>query len=161
VGEGARIFEGACISLGSEVHIGQRARIQGIRTACGDHFDPYIEIGDRVSAEDGLHIGAIGRVLIGDDVLIASNVLIIDHSHRYDDPALPVARQPLTGGGLRIGAGSHLGEQASILGPLEIGEHVIVGAHAVVTTDVPPYTVVVGIPARPIRRWVGGRWERL
>jgi acetyltransferase-like isoleucine patch superfamily enzyme len=52
---------------------------------------------------------------------------------------------------IRIGNGVWLGTNSVILGPCVIGDHAVIAAGAVVTADVPPETVVAGIPARPIK----------
>ncbi len=63
---------------------------------------------------------------------------------------------------MRIGAGSWLGHGALVLGGANIGEHVVVGAGAVVTGDLPDYSVAVGNPARVIRRYVADEgWVRV
>ncbi|HEV8206905.1 MAG TPA: acyltransferase, partial [Acidimicrobiia bacterium] len=61
-----------------------------------------------------------------------------------------------------IGSGSWLGHGAIVLGGASIGEHVVVGAGAVVTGDLPDYSVAVGNPARVIRRYLTGEgWVRV
>jgi hypothetical protein len=59
-----------------------------------------------------------------------------------------------------IGRGAFLGVGSIVLMGVTVGEHAYVGAGAVVTADVAPYTLVVGNPARPVRRWdeAAGDW---
>jgi UDP-2-acetamido-3-amino-2,3-dideoxy-glucuronate N-acetyltransferase len=51
----------------------------------------------------------------------------------------------------RIKAGASIGSNATILCGVTVGEGAIVGAGCVVTKDIPPWTVVAGVPARPLR----------
>jgi acetyltransferase-like isoleucine patch superfamily enzyme len=160
IGDHFAVYGAERIEIGARVRIGDRARLQTI-TRFGDAaYDPRIVIEDGTTIEDDCHIGCAGLVHIGRDVLVAGGVYLTDHRHRYDDVAVPVRDQPLLVGTVTVGAGSHLGENACILGPLAIGEHAVVGANAVVTRDVPARTVVAGVPARIVRRWdeASGTW---
>ncbi len=156
------VIGGDRIWVGRDVRVGRRARLQTITASGSQRFEPRLVISDRVSIEDDCHIGATRLVEIGPDVMIAGGVFISDHRHGYEDVTVPVSRQPLVDGVVHIGAGSHIGENVCVLGPLRIGEHVVVGANAVVTRDVPDRTVVAGAPARVVRRYdaQAGRWVR-
>lgn len=163
IGPGGVVIGGDRVHFGTGVRIGRRCRLQTILTSGGDEFQPTIELGDGVSAEDDCHIGAIGLVRIESDVLIASGVLILDHAHSYDSPEVPVKQQRLVGGGLTIGSGSHIGENACLIGAITLGRHCVVGANSVVVRDVPELTVVAGAPARPVKRYdpAAGAWVRV
>lgn len=88
----------------------------------------------------------------GSDVLISSRVAIVGNDHRFDDPA-----RTLTTNGrfppalVKLGGDNLIGFGSIIVGPVEIGRGCIVGAGSVVVSDLPPYTVCAGVPARPIR----------
>ena len=154
IGRLPEVYSAECIELGDRVSIGNFVRLQAIRTRAGVDFEPLIRLGADVSLENGCTITCNNRVLIDDGVLVAGNVYISDHAHVYADVETPVARQPITTGGVvRIGAGSHIGQNVCILGDVAIGEHVVVGANAVVTRDLPARTVAVGAPARVVRRY--------
>ncbi len=107
------------------------------------------------------HIAAVREVVIGDHVLTANNVYISDNLHEYEDVSRPILHQPVRfKKGVSIGDGSWIGENVSILGA-RIGRNCVIGANAVVTHDIPDYSVAVGIPAVVIRtfdpqlrRWV-------
>ncbi len=58
---------------------------------------------------------------------------------------------PKSGRDVVIGRGAWVSSNALVLGPCRIGEHSVVAAASVVTADVPPYTIVAGIPAKPVR----------
>ncbi len=103
--------------------------------------------------------GVVGhqRIEIGDDVWTGHYVYVTDANHGYTDPVEPVGRQFAAPRPVRIGSGSWLGHGALVLGGATIGEHVVVGAGAVVTGDLPDYSVAVGNPARVIRRYLARR----
>lgn len=109
-----------------------------------------LRIGDRVSIGRGFHVEA--NVVIGDDVLISSQVAIVGNDHAfgvrelsiYWAGRLPPATVVLEGDNL-------LGFGSVIVGSVRIGKGCVVGAGSVVTRDLPADTVCVGIPARPIR----------
>ncbi|MFA7342856.1 MAG: DapH/DapD/GlmU-related protein [Terrimicrobiaceae bacterium] len=111
----------------------------------------YLSIGKRVQIGRNCFIGASNRVILSDDVLLGPHVTIVDHSHRYADPAQPVKEQGITQeGSITVGAGAWIGAGAIILGQrgLSIGENAVVAAHAVLTKDLPARCLAVGHPAR-------------
>jgi len=120
---------------------------------------PVLTIGDRCSIGRGTSIVARRRVEIGDDVTIAPNVYITDHNHTYDDIDVPIKEQYPTHDPVRIGAGSWIAVGATILPGAVIGQHVTVGAGAVVRGTVEDNAVVAGNPARVVRRRVGQKWD--
>jgi acetyltransferase-like isoleucine patch superfamily enzyme len=97
-------------------------------------------------------VGAIfatnGRVEIGDYSFIAHEVVIADHMMAF--PAVPGVRSQPPATIKRIGANVWIGARAVLTGNIEIGEGAIIGAAAVVNSDVPPYSVFGGNPAIPI-----------
>lgn len=125
-------------------------------------FDPHIEIGDGVTATSHLHIAAFDRIVVEDDVLMASNVFICDGLHAFDSAEVPYRYQGFFRiAPIRIGRGSWLGQNVVIMPGVTVGELSIVGANSVVTRDVPPQTIVGGAPARVLKRWnaAAGEWE--
>ena len=90
------------------------------------------------------------KLIIGDRVSIAQRVTLVTGA----SPNWSRLRQvyPSHGGKIVIENDAWIGAGAIILPDVTIGECAVVGAGAVVTKDVPPYAVVVGIPARPIKR---------
>lgn len=99
------------------------------------------------------HIAAVQDVRIGSYVLTANNVYISDNIHGYHDLSKPIMFQPVEfKGAVVIGDGSWIGENACIIGA-KVGRNCVVGANAVVTSDVPDYSVVVGAPAVVIKQF--------
>lgn len=100
---------------------------------------PYtVKLGERVVFEHQHGIVIHGNCVIGDDCIIRQGVTL---GNRYMDKPYDA---PVLGSGVSIGAG------AKILGAVNIGDHAIIGANAVVLHDVPAGKTVVGIPAKVI-----------
>jgi len=95
----------------------------------------------------------IGPVTIERDVLLAQQVVISALNHEYTDVSRPIRMQPVHTEPVVIGAGSWIGAHAVVLPGIRIGRNVVIAAGAVVTTDVPDYSVAVGNPARVVRRY--------
>ena len=152
---------GPSIKIGNRVTIWQGARL----TAVNYHPDRVIiEIGDGTSIHSNVHISAARSVSIGSKVLMAANCYITDHDHDWLDPDDP----PRTNSRLlvtptSIGDDCWLGEKVAVLRGVTIGRGCVIGAHSVVTRDLPDHSVAVGSPARVIRRWDHGRkaWIRV
>jgi acetyltransferase-like isoleucine patch superfamily enzyme len=130
-------------------------RIEAIDEWGEQVFSPCIAIGNRVRLHFDVHIGAIGTLTIGNDVLVGSHVLITDHSHgRSTATELRITasrRHLVSKGPTVIEDNVWIGEGACILDGVRIGRNAIVGANAVVTRDVPSGSVVVGAPASAVR----------
>ena len=91
----------------------------------------------------------LGECQIGDHVLIATGCLIVDHNHGTAR-GLRIDQQPCIVKPVRIGSDVWLGAHAVVLPGVTIGDGAVVGAHACVTKDVPPFAIVAGVPARII-----------
>jgi len=126
--------------------------------------DARIEIGDRVVINSFAHLGAMRRIVLGNDVGIASGVCIEDHHYEYGSATdeRPLKQQPFRVAEVVIEDGAMLGEHVTVLPGVRIGRNAWIGANAVVTEDVPPYSIAAGVPARVLRtRDPGtGAWER-
>jgi len=92
-----------------------------------------------------------GGVHIGDAVLLAPRVQILAVNHLFDDPTQPVMHQGITAQGIVVEDGAWIGAGAILLDGVRVGTGAVVGAGAVVTRDVPPHTLAVGVPARVVR----------
>ncbi len=96
-----------------------------------------------------------GGVYIGDRVYTSPFTQIIAVNHVFDDPTRPFIEQGLTAEGIVIEDDVWLGAGTVITDGVRVGRGAVVAAGAVVTRDVPPHTVVGGVPARPIREITG------
>lgn len=92
-----------------------------------------------------------GGVTIGDRVYTSPFTQIIAVNHVFDDPKRPFVDQGITAEGIVIEDDVWLGAGAVITDGVRVGKGAVVAAGAVVTKDVPPYTVVGGVPARVIK----------
>ena len=110
-----------------------------------------IYIGNSVMLTD-VFINAVGAdVQINDEVFFGHRVMLVTGSHDYS--AFGTARQrAILGNPIYIERGAWIGSGAIVLGGVTVGEGAVIGAGSVVTHDVPPFTVVVGVPARVIKR---------
>ena len=92
-----------------------------------------------------------GGVQIGDRVYTSPFTQIIAVNHMFDDPKRPFVEQGITAEGIVIEDDVWLGAGAIITDGVRVGKGAVVAAGAVVTKDVPPHTVVGGVPAKPIK----------
>lgn len=101
----------------------------------------------------GISSVLIGPVSIGDNVIIAQNVVISGLNHEYTDIKVPIRKQKVNTSRITIDDDCWIGANAVITAGVRIGKHSVVGAGAVVTKDVPPYSVIVGNPAKIIKTY--------
>lgn len=153
-----------CIYIGKKVGIGADTFFLPITSHNGITYNPKIIIGDGTWIGKHSSIAAINKVEIGNDVLFAGYVHITDHSHGYEDINKPIASQRLISKGpVIIEEQCWLGFSCEILSGVHIGKHSIVAARAVVTKDVPSYSIVAGNPARIVKQYnfETKKWERI
>jgi maltose O-acetyltransferase len=130
-------------------HAGTNLRIaQGVRI----NNPNLVSVGDDCYLGDGVQLYAWNeRIVMGKNVLVAAGVRMITRKHGFADMELPMSDQGYTNAPIVIEDDVWIGFQAIILPGVTIGRGSIVGAGAVVTRDVAPYSVVGGVPARLIR----------
>lgn len=113
---------------------------------------PYrIRMGSNVSLNEWCYISGYGNVSIGNYVRIGNRSTILSSDHSFEDKKT-IAKQPLKALSTVIEDDVFIGSSVVVLGGVHIGEHSVIGAGAIVTHDVPPYSVACGNPARVIRR---------
>ncbi|MFN4083019.1 MAG: acyltransferase [Bacteroidia bacterium] len=95
----------------------------------------------------------IGPVKIGNNVILAQNIVLSGLNHSYQDINLPIHKQPVTTAPIVVENECWIGSNAVITAGVTIGKHCIVAAGSVVTKNIPPYSVVVGNPARVIKQY--------
>lgn len=125
----------------------------GYRVFIGLGYDisigSYSWIGSKVKI---FGIGGGGKVKIGNNVIISPEVTIITTEHNYENPEIPIFSQAMKKSAVVIEDNAYIGYHVIILPGVTIGKGAIVGAGAVVTRDVPEYTVEGGVPARVIKK---------
>lgn len=115
---------------------------------------PQIHIGRNCYICSYFTILNASSVVLGDDVLVASHVLISSENHGMDPESdLSYAAQPLQSSPVTIGDGCWIGEKVCVLPGVSIGKKCIIGAGSVVTKSIPDYSIAVGNPARIIKKY--------
>ena len=98
-------------------------------------------------------VAAVELVEIGDHCMFANGCFVTDGNHRFDDPEKPVPWQGFTSKGpTRIGDNVWCGAGVVVTSGVTIGERCVIGANSVVTTDIPPFSIAAGAPAKVLRR---------
>jgi len=138
---GITLGDGTCVMHGAELHVFNFRNLP----------HAFIRIGRGTFIGESVVIRGQGGVTIGNDVLIAPLAKILAVNHVFADPSRPVIVQGITGEGIVIEDGAWIGAGAAVLDGVRIGAGAVIGANAVVTRDIPPHTLAVGIPARVIR----------
>jgi len=139
------------IAIGNKVLIGYKTWLAA--SPLTGEKDCILEIHDGSSIGNFNHIYSTKSIIIESNVLTADKVYISDNLHGYKNIRIPILKQDIVQNNtVVIGEGSWIGENACILGS-KIGKHCIVGANSVVTKNIPDYCVVVGGPAKIIKRY--------
>lgn len=129
-----------------------------IRIGAGCHIDPYvwlrsccggITLGDNCT----LHLYSIvqGSVTMGDGVRIGPHCVFHASEHVFSTRSVPIYKQGVTARGITIGSDVYIGANVTVLDGVNIGNGVVLAAGAVVTKDIPPYSIAGGVPARVIK----------
>lgn len=152
-----------CVYFGNNIGIGKNTCFIPCIEHLGNRYNPKIVIGDGTWIGAHNSFAAIHGINIGKNVLFAGYVHVTDHSHGYEDINKPISEQPLISkGSIVIEDDCWLGFNCEILSGVHIGKHSIVAVRAVVTKDVPPYSIVAGNPARIVKQYnfETHQWEK-
>ena len=142
------------MSIGNDCKINKYARMQ-CYTQENQQYG-MIELGERcyIGYRFTVLSGPDGVIKIGNDVLIASDVIITNENHGMDpESELQYMDQPLSVSSVEIGDGCWIGEKVCIMPGVIIGKKSIIGAGSIVTHDVPAYSIAVGNPAKIIKTY--------
>lgn len=130
---------------GEDVNIKQYAR-----------FNSELNIGNHSGIGKNCFIS--GRTYIGNDVMMGPDCIMYSYSHEHGRIDIPMCQQGFEKETpIHIGNDVWIGARVIILPGVTIGDHVIIGAGAIVTKDVPDYAIVGGNPAKIIRMRNEGR----
>lgn len=133
---------------GSKMIVGNNVRIvKNATVKCGEYGD--VRIGDRTLISEGCILN--GDVRIGEDVVLGPRVFLNESDHGYSRRDIPINQQGGEGGTIIIERNVWLGYNVSVLKKVTIGEGAIIGTNGVVTKDVAPFSIMVGIPAKVLR----------
>ena len=115
-----------------------------INNAVGD-----VVIGDHTRI--GIHNTVIGPVTIGSHVNLAQGITVTALNHNYKETGKRIDQQGVSTNPVVIGDDVWIGANAVILPGVTLGNHCVIAAGAVVTKDVPPHSLVAGVPAKIIK----------
>ena len=128
--------------------LGQKSVIESyscINNAVGD-----VVIGDHTRI--GLHNTIIGPVTIGSHVNLAQGITVTALNHNFEAPERRIDEQGVSTQQVTIGDDIWIGANAVVLPGVTVGNHCVIAAGAVVTKDVPPHSLVAGVPAKIIKQ---------
>jgi acetyltransferase-like isoleucine patch superfamily enzyme len=162
IGRYATIGDGAILSgLGcSGLRVGARATIGAYsRLIVGtDVARPgrHIHIGDRCGIGEYSSVGGSGGVSIGRDTIIGQYFSAHPENHNFEDLSRPIREQGTTRMPIDIEEDCWLGARVTVLGGVTIGKGSVIAAGSVITRDVPPFSIVAGVPGRVVGSRRGG-----
>jgi len=167
IGRSCRIKHGHLIQLGKSVFIGDNVTINALSrkgVVIGNNFSIHsystidctgairalgegLVIGNNVGISPNCYIQVRGSVRIGNNVIFGPGAKIFSESHNHFDTDKFINEQGETRKGVTIEDGVWIGSDAIVLDGVRVGEHSIIAAKSLVTKNVPPYSIVSGIPA--------------
>lgn len=143
------------VTIGPGSSFGRMAVVTAWDNQDGRKYTPEIRIGKDCNFGDFIHITAINKIQIGDNLLTGRWVTITDNSHGDTQlenlTTAPIKREWVSKGPVIIGNNVWIGDKATILPGVTIGDGAVIGANSVVTSDIPPYCVAGGNPAKIIK----------
>jgi acetyltransferase-like isoleucine patch superfamily enzyme len=158
---GIEIAPSCLISRSVTARLGITANCTGFITiAERSQLEPGVMLdawGGSIKIAENVFIGSYtviyghGGVTIGKDSLIAMHCRILSSNHTIPDRQTRIRSQPDILLSTKIGEDVWLGAGVTVLGGVNIGDGCVVGAGSVVTKDLPPYSIAVGVPAKVIR----------
>lgn len=138
------------IGIGDNVYVGAGSWLQAVSD--GANKAPSLRIGSRTSIAGYCVLSAVRSVVLEDDVLLARNVYISDHIHKFTDTGVPIKDQGVDKvEPVLICKGAWLGQNVVVCPGVRIGRNAVVGANSVVNSDVPDHSIAVGAPARVVK----------
>lgn len=153
--KGTKLDGAKYMSIGANVTIGRNCLIETKYSHGGRTYSPQLTIGDGSYIGDENHITCMGGITIGQNLLTGRRVLISDNNHGNLDlqnlSTPPGRRRLASKGEIRIGNNVWIGENACVLSGVTIGDGVVIAANAVVTHDIPAFSLAAGVPAKIIK----------
>lgn len=137
------------VEIGNNFTLGKYAIVEctGVLRNVGSS----LKIGDNVGINHYCFIGVRGDIEIGDNVIFGPRVNVFSENHNYDDITVPIKNQGVTKGKTVIGSDVWIGANVSIMSGVTIGDGCIIAAGAVVTKDIPAFSVIGGVPAKILK----------
>lgn len=143
----------------NKFELGERSTIESFSTVNNGVGDVFIGSNTLVGMSNVL----IGPLRIGNNVIMAQNIVVSGLNHIYEDINIPIVQQNVTTALISIGDDSWIAANVVITAGVTIGKHCVVAAGSVVTKDVPDYSIAAGNPAKVIKRYdhTSGAWVRV
>ena len=155
--EGLRLGKYVDVRSPDRLKLGRNATIEtGVLLHCGgfdwsDH-EGGITIGNDCYIGPNCVLFGAGGISVGAKSMLSPGVVVTSHGHRIDQAETPMHDLPSIFETVVIHENVWVGSNATILPGVTIGERCVIGAGAVVTRDVPPHSLAVGVPARVVRQ---------
>lgn len=151
----SKISGGNFIKIGKSSVIGHNSWIATFDKYFEQNFSPNIEIGDNVSIGNFACLTAIDSIKIHDGCLFSEHVYVTDHFHGSDPSSgkRPLLQPLFSKGPVEIGENTFIGYRVTVLSGVKIGKNCVIGAHSVVNKTIPDNCMVVGSPAKIIKRF--------
>lgn len=158
-----RVIGKKYISIGNNVSILNGARMEVITKWNDMEYNAGINIEDNVSIGQNFHITSCDNLKIGKNTTISGNVFITNIDHEYQDINNHILNQNIKYSKTEIGEECFIGYGAAILAGTILGRHCIVGTNAVVRGIYDDYSVIVGVPARVVKKYNknNNKWDRV
>lgn len=139
------------IKIGNKVTIGSHALIRPTGKYGGE-IGAGLQIGDNSNIGPFSYIGCSGMITIGNNVMISPRVSIYAENHNFQHIDIPMKEQGVTKKAVIIEDDCWIAANSIILAGVTVGKGSIISAGSVVTKDVPPYSIVGGVPAKIIKK---------
>jgi lipopolysaccharide O-acetyltransferase len=154
IGKGCVLEGDSRIHVGKDTFIGKGSELLAYSSHFDRQLDSQIIIGEHVRITARCRITCAGLISIGKDSLFGPEVFITDHNHGMDPETMGgYSPQEIMVERVIIEEGVWLGQRVCVLPGVTIGAHSIIGVNSVVTSNIPPYSIAVGVPAKVIKRW--------
>jgi acetyltransferase-like isoleucine patch superfamily enzyme len=135
--------KGAKLSIGGFTWIGEGCAFRA--------HEGSLRIGRKCTFGGKNTINCYNHIEVGEENLWADNIYVVDFDHWFLDPHMSIRSQGIRPEHVVIQKNVWIGEKATILRGVTVGEGSVIGAMSLVTRDVPPYSVSGGVPARVIK----------
>lgn len=133
----------------NKFELGNNSTIEDFSTVNNGVGDVIIGNGVRIGMSNVL----IGPVKIGNNVIFAQNIVTSGLNHGYENIDMPICKQPTTTNEITVEDDCWIGANAVITAGVTIGKHSVIAAGAVVTKNIPPFSIAVGNPAKVIKQY--------
>jgi len=143
----------------NKFEIGKESIIEDFCTINNGVGDVFIGDESRI----GLSNVIIGPVKIGNSVILAQNIVVSGLNHTYEEINIPIRFQKVSTSPIVIEDEVWIGANSVITSGITIGKHSVIAAGAIVTKDIPAYSIAVGNPARIVKKYNfnSGLWEKV